>query len=48
MGQECVLLTFVEAVNLIDEKDRSTLAKSTAILCVLNGIADVFDARKNR
>lgn len=46
--QKGVLLAFVEPVDFIDKKDRSSSGIRTDQAGAFNGIADVLDAGKNR
>ena len=48
MRKKRVLLRLVESMNLVDEKNRSTIAHSPGLLRFFNGLFDVFHARKNR
>ena len=48
MGQERILLPLIEAVHLIDKKQRFPPLGIFSLTGLLNRVADIFDTTKNR
>ena len=49
MGQECILLTLVEPVHLIDKDDGALrLQALKRLICFFDSLANVFDAAQHR